>query len=105
MDHDGDVDQNLTEWASAVARELGLESAVTEASTGEMIAELSSHVASGVGPAATPTTAYLIGVAAGRTSDPGVAARDFVQQVTHLADGWNSSDARGVPANDQSQRA
>ena len=50
-------------------------------------------------------TAFLIGVAAGRADDPAVAARDYVQKVAHLADGWTSDEERAEPANDQSARA
>jgi hypothetical protein len=50
-------------------------------------------------------TAFLVGVAAGRADDPAVAARDYVQEVAHLADGWTSDEERAEPANDQSARA
>jgi hypothetical protein len=50
-------------------------------------------------------TAFLIGVAVGRADDPAVAARDYVQKVAHLADGWASDEERAEPANDQSARA
>ncbi len=88
-----------------MARELGLESAVDDSSSAATIAELTSHVIDGVDPAAAPLTAFLIGVAAGRADDPAVAARDYVQKVAHLADGWTSDDERAEPADDQSARA
>ena len=50
-------------------------------------------------------TAFLVGVAAGRADDPAVAARDYAEKISNLAKGWNSEGERGVPANDQSQRA
>jgi aconitase B len=104
MDHDAEADQAVQEWADAVARELGLEEPVARAAGGSLMRELSTRVADGVEPGAAVTAAYLIGVAAGRASDPGVAARDFVQQVTHLATGWTNK-GRGEPAHDQSRRA
>jgi hypothetical protein len=33
-------------------------------------------------------TAFLVGVAAGRAEDPAVAARDYAQKISRLADGW-----------------
>lgn len=68
----------LAEWNIAVARELGLES--------------------------TPMTAFLVGVAVGRADDPAVAARDYVEKLSHLADGWDADEERGEPANDQPAR-
>jgi hypothetical protein len=53
---------------------------------------------------AAPVTAFLIGVAAGRAADPAVAARDYAQRITRLADGWESEAESGVSAHDQSQR-
>lgn len=105
MNSDVDTASALPEWTTAVARELGLESAVDDSSSADTIAELTSHVVDGVGPAAAPLTAFLIGVAAGRADDPAVAARDYTEKVAHLADGWTSDDERAEPANDQSARA
>jgi hypothetical protein len=44
-------------------------------------------------------------VAAGRADDPAVAARDYAQKISALADGWDSESERGVAANDQDRRA
>lgn len=71
----------------------------------ETIAGLASHVIDGVDPAATPITAFLVGVAAGRADDLAVAARDYGEKLSHLADGWTSDAERAEPANDQSARA
>lgn len=98
-----DTASALPEWTTAVARELGLESSVDDSA--DTVARLASHVIDGVDPAATPITAFLVGVAAGRADDVSVAARDYVQKVSHLADGWTSDEERAEPANDQSARA
>jgi hypothetical protein len=95
----------MPEWTTAVARELGLENAMGDGSSTDSIDGLTAHVIDGVDPAATPVTAFLIGVAAGRADDPAVAARDYVQKISHLADGWTSDEERAEPANDQSARA
>lgn len=94
----------LAEWNIAVARELGLESALDDPTSSTTIDALASHVGDGVHAAATPMTAFLVGVAAGRADDPAVAARDYVEKLSHLADGWDAGEERGEPANDQSAR-
>ena len=94
----------LTEWNIAVARELGLESALDDTTSTSTIDDLASHVTDGVHASATPMTAFLVGVAAGRADDPTVAARDYAQKLSHLADGWAADEERGEPANDQSAR-
>lgn len=96
---------NYSEWTTAVALELGLENATEDDPSAETISELTSRVTAGVDAGAAPMTAFLIGVAAGRADDPAVAARDYTEKVSHLADGWAADEERGVPANDQSARA
>jgi hypothetical protein len=78
----------LSEWVTAVARELGLEEALDSATTVDMVLDLTSDVAHGVSRPGAPVTAFLVGVAAGRAEDPAVAARDYAQKVSRLADGW-----------------
>lgn len=94
----------LAEWNIAVARELGLESALDDTTSTTTIDALASHVNDGVHAAAIPMTAFLVGVAAGRADDPAVAARDYAEKLSHLADGWDADEERGEPANDQSAR-
>ena len=96
---------NHSEWTTAVALELGLETATEDDSSATTISELTSRVTDGVDAGAAPMTAFLIGVAAGRADDPAVAARDYTEKIAHLADGWGADSERGVPANDQSARA
>ena len=95
----------LSEWVTAVVRELGLEGALDTASSVDMVLDLTSDVAHGVSRPGAPVTAFLVGVAAGRADDPAVAARDYAQKISALADGWRSDAERGTPANDQSRRA
>jgi len=97
--------QALSEWVTAVARELGLEDAVSTGATTDMVLDMTSDVAHGVSRPGAPVTAFLVGVAAGRADDPGVAARDYAAKVSALAEGWGSDAERGVPSNDQDQRA
>jgi hypothetical protein len=82
--------QALSEWVTAVARELGLEEAMSTGATVDMVLDLTSDVAHGVSRPGAPVTAFLVGVAAGRADDPAVAARDYAQKISALADGWES---------------
>jgi hypothetical protein len=95
----------LSEWVTAVVRELGLEGALDSSRSVDMVLDLTSDVAHGVSRPAAPVTAFLVGVAAGRADDPAVAARDYAQKIGALADGWGSDSERGTPANEQSRRA
>lgn len=93
----------MSEWVTAVTQELGLTDTV--GATVDTVLDLTSDVAHGVSRPAAPVTAFLIGVAAGRADDTAVAARDYAGKISHLAAGWGSDEERGVPANDQAQRA
>jgi hypothetical protein len=97
--------QALSAWVTAVAQELGLEDQLASGGTVDMVLDLTSDVAHGVSRPGAPVTAFLVGVAAGRADDPAVAARDYAQKISALADGWDSEAERGVPSNDQQQRA
>ena len=82
--------QALSEWVTAVARELGLEGSLDTGTTVDMVLDLTSDVAHGVSRPGAPVTAFLVGVAAGRAEDPAVAARDYAQKISRLADGWSA---------------
>jgi hypothetical protein len=95
----------LSEWVTAVVRELGIEGALEGGGVVDMVLDLTSDVAHGVSRPGAPVTAFLVGVAAGRAADPAVAARAYAQKISRLADGWESESERGAPAGDQSRRA
>src|SRR5690348_12319902 len=59
----------LSEWVTAVARELGL-AELDSATAVDLVLDLTSDVAHGVSRPAAPVTAFLVGVAAGRADDP-----------------------------------
>jgi Domain of unknown function (DUF6457) len=94
----------LSEWVSAVARELGLEDAMESIGTVDLVLDLASDVAHGVSRPGAPVTTFLVGVAAGRADDPAVAARDYAGKISKLAEGWGADEERGAAANDQSRR-
>jgi hypothetical protein len=81
----------MSEWVTAVVRELGLEGAFDTGTSVDMVLDLTSDVAHGVSRPGAPVTAFLVGVAAGRAADPVVAARDYAQRISRLADGWDRS--------------
>ena len=96
--------QAMSEWVTAVARELGLADALETVSTVDLVLDLTSDVAHGVDRPSAPVTAFLVGVAAGRADDPAVAARDYAGKISKLAGGWNADTERAEPANDRSAR-
>ncbi len=78
----------LSDWVTAVSRELGLDSTLDSAGLVDVVLDLTSDVAHGVSRPGAPVTAFLIGVAAGRAEDSGVAARDYAAKISRLAAGW-----------------
>lgn len=96
--------QALSEWVTAVCRELGLGADLDATGLVDLVLDLTSDVAHGVSRPGAPVTAFLIGVAAGRADDPAVAARDYAGKISKLAEGWGADTERAEPANDQEQR-
>jgi aconitase B len=98
-------DQSVNEWTTAVETELGLEDAIDSEQGLHSLDGLAEQVARHVGEAAVGRTAFLVGIASGRASEPAVAAQDIAQKLSAMAQGWNSDAERGVPPNEQSRRA
>jgi len=92
------------EWIAAVGRELGLAGLSESSPAVTALDDLTTTVAGHVGRPVAATTAFLIGVAAGRAAETTVAARDYAQQVDALARSWTSGQERSVAPNDQSKR-
>jgi hypothetical protein len=78
----------LQEWVDLVCRELNITDAVSPAAMQSRVLDLSRDVAHEVARPAAPLTAYLLGLAAGRSSDPEVTADELAQRVTQLAQRW-----------------
>jgi len=78
----------LKEWVDLVCRELDIIDAVSPAAMQPRVLDMSRDVAHGVARPAAPLTAYLLGLAAGRTSDPEAAAAELTQRVCLLAQRW-----------------
>jgi hypothetical protein len=79
----------LQEWVNLVCRELDLGDAVSPAAMQARVLDLSRDVAHGVARPAAPLTAYLLGLAAGRSSDPETTADQLAQRICLLAQRWS----------------
>ncbi len=78
----------LKEWVDLVCRELDIADAVSPAAMQSRILDMSRDVAHGVARPAAPLTAYLLGLAAGRSDDPEAIADDLAQRVCQLVQRW-----------------
>ncbi|MGQ0777156.1 MAG: DUF6457 domain-containing protein [Pseudonocardiales bacterium] len=78
----------LEQWVDAVCRELDITDAVAPAAMQTRILDISRDVAHTVARPAAPLTAYLIGLAAGRTDDPEAAAEALTNRIRVLTQGW-----------------
>jgi uncharacterized protein DUF6457 len=80
----------LSDWVTAVVRELGIEGAVEGGGVVDLVLDLTSDVAHGVSRPGAPVTAFLVGLAAGRSDDPAAAARAYAHKISALADNWGA---------------
>ncbi len=78
----------MSEWTEAVCQELGLELSDPKADT-QLVLDLTGDVAHAVARPAAPVTAFLVGLAAGRSADPESAAAELAAQVKRLAASWD----------------
>lgn len=88
----------LKEWVELVCRELDIADAVSQAAMQSRVLDMSRDVAHGVARPAAPLTAYLLGLAAGRTSDPEATADELTQRVCQLAQRWTDEHGSTGPA-------
>ncbi|MGH3785813.1 MAG: DUF6457 domain-containing protein [Pseudonocardiaceae bacterium] len=84
----------LKEWVELVCRELNVADVVSPAAMQSRVLDMSRDVAHGVARPAAPLTAYLLGLAAGRTSDPEATAAELADRVCLLAQRW-ADEQRG----------
>ncbi|HET9257907.1 MAG TPA: DUF6457 domain-containing protein [Pseudonocardiaceae bacterium] len=78
----------LKEWVELVCRELDLADLVSPTAMQPRVLDLSRDVAHEVARPAAPLTAYLLGLAAGRSGDPEAAADEIAQRLCLLARRW-----------------
>ena len=75
----------LEDWTAAVVGALALDPADVDR---DLVLDLARDVAHGVARPAAPLTAFLVGLAAGRSGRP---PREVAEQVSALAAGWSGS--------------
>lgn len=78
----------LNEWVELVCRDLDIVAAVSPAAMQSRILDMSRDVAHQVARPAAPLTAYLLGLAAGRSSDPEATADELAARLCLLAQRW-----------------
>ena len=83
----GDPAPEIQEWVAATARQLGLDLTDQDALVTAVL-DLTADVAHGVSRPAAPVTAVLVGLAAGRSADPGAAVAEHIAAVRDLAALW-----------------
>lgn len=83
----------LEEWVGAVCRELDIADAVEQPAMQSRVLDISRDVAHDVARPAAPLTAYLLGLAAGRSSDPEASADELAERVRVLAQRWAAERA------------
>ncbi len=84
----------LEEWVALVCRELDIADVVSPGAMQPRVLDMSRDVAHNVARPAAPLTAYLLGLAAGRTSDPEATAAELAERLCLLALRW-PDDQRG----------
>ena len=77
----------MSEWTEAVCQELGIELDDPGAGT-QLVLDLTADVAHAVARPAAPWTAFLVGLAAGRSADPEADAAELAGQIRRLAADW-----------------
>jgi hypothetical protein len=87
----------LREWVDLVCRELDIADAVSPVAMQSRVLDMSRDVAHDVARPAAPLTAYLLGLAAGRTSDPEATADELAQRVCQLAQRWADEHGGSPP--------
>ncbi|WP_028926416.1 DUF6457 domain-containing protein [Pseudonocardia acaciae] len=77
----------MFEWIDAACDELGLDLADQQATTTTVL-DLTADVAHGVARPAAPVTAFLVGLAAGRSEDPEAAVVEYARRLSERAKAW-----------------
>jgi Domain of unknown function (DUF6457) len=79
----------MSDWIAAVCAELDLDLGDQETIITAVL-DLTADVAHGVARPAAPVTAYLIGLAAGRSADPRVTTAELAVRLGERAKAWES---------------
>ena len=81
----------MSEWVAEICRELELELADQEACVNQVL-DLTADVAHGVARPAAPVTAFLVGLAAGRSARPDETVADLAHRLGERAKTWQPTD-------------
>jgi Domain of unknown function (DUF6457) len=82
----------MSEWVAEVCHELGLELVDQEACVNQVL-DLTADVAHGVARPAAPVTAFLVGLAAGRSGRPDETVAELARTLGERAKTWQPSEA------------
>lgn len=80
----------LEDWTDEVCRELGIEDVVDRKAATTLVLDLARDVAHGVARPAAPLTAFLVGLAAGRSDDPAAAVPRLAAAISRLAESFGA---------------
>jgi len=80
----------MSEWVAEVCRDLDLRLADQEATVTQVL-DLTAEVAHGVARPAAPVTAFLIGLAAGRSARPDETVAELARTLGERARSWQPS--------------
>lgn len=84
----------MSDWITAVCAELELDLGDQDATTTTVL-DLTADVAHGVARPAAPVTAYLIGLAAGRSADPSGTTAELADRLGERAKAWQADRGEG----------
>jgi hypothetical protein len=82
----------MEEWVSQVCRELELDLVDPDLTVNQVL-DLTADVAHGVARPAAPVTAFLIGLAAGRSTRPDETVAELARTLGERAKNWKPSEA------------
>lgn len=82
----------MSEWVAEVCRDLELELADQEVTVNQVL-DLTADVAHGVARPAAPVTAFLVGLAAGRSAHPDEMVAELARTLGERAKSWQAAGA------------
>lgn len=82
----------MSEWVAEVCRDLELELKDQDATVNQVL-DLTADVAHGVARPAAPVTAFLVGLAAGRSSRPDETVAELARTLGERAKTWEAAGA------------
>ncbi len=81
----------MSDWVAEVCRELRLELTDQESTT-TLVLDLTADVAHGVARPAAPVTAFLVGLAAGRSERPEETVAELAALLGRRAKAWSPGE-------------